>query len=106
MPGQQWTREQDLAVLFLKVEYHSQLATSHPGVDTMDRTLASIWMRKGNFDAPDSSVLGVGLSEASKLTVEIWAEYERNPQRIIDEARKAYLGLSRALLDTVGFLRS
>ena len=31
MPRQRWTREQDLAVLFLKVEYHGQLAPGPPG---------------------------------------------------------------------------
>ena len=107
MPRRRWSREQDLAVLFLRVEYYSQFAPGHPAVDAlagaMDRTVASIWMRKGNFDSLDPSVPGVGLSKASKLTVKIWAEYELNPQRVIDEARRAYLDLCGALPDTVGF---
>ena len=99
MPRQRWTKEQDLAVLFLKVEYHRQLAPGHPAVnalaDAMNRTVASIWMRKGNFDSLDHLVPGAGLSNASKQTVEIWAEYERNPERVLSEARRAYLNLSR-----------
>ena len=98
MSRQRWTREQDLAVLYLKVEYHGQLKQGHPTVhalaDAMDRTVASIWMRKGNFDSLDPSVLGVGLRNAAQLTVDIWAEYERNPERVLSEARRAYLPLN------------
>ena len=76
MSRQRWTREQDLAVLYLKVEYHGQLNQGHPTVhalaDAMDRTVASIWMRKGNCDSLDPSVLGVGLRSAAKLTVDIF----------------------------------
>ena len=83
MPRQGWIQEQDLAVLFLKVEYHRQLAPGHPAVNAlanaMNRTVASIWMRKGNFDSLDHLVPGAGLSKASKQTVEILAENERNP---------------------------
>ncbi len=98
MSRQRWTREQDLAVLYLKVECHGQLNQGHPTVhalaDAMDRPVASIWMRKGNFDSLDPSVLGVGLRSAAKLTVDIWAEYERNPERVLSEARRAYLALN------------
>ena len=97
MSQQRWTREQDLAVLYLKVEYHGQLTAGHPAVSAlasaMDRTVASIWMRKGNFDSLDSSVPGVGLRGAARLTVTIWAEYERNTEQILSEARRAYLNL-------------
>ena len=65
MSRQRWTREPDLAVLYLKVEYHGQLNQGHPTVhalaDAMGRPVASIWMWKGNFDSLDPSVLGVGL---------------------------------------------
>ena len=95
MSPQAWTREQDLAVLYLKVEYHGQLTQGHPAVsalaDATDRTVASIWMRKGNFDSLDPSVLGVGLRSAAKLTVDIWSEYQRNPEQVLSEARRAYL---------------
>ena len=55
--------------------------------------MASILMRKGNFDSLDSSVPGVGLRSVAKLTVDIWGEYERSPERILSEARRAYLAL-------------
>jgi hypothetical protein len=97
MPRQRWTKEQDLAVLFLKVEYHRQLAPGHPAVnalaDAMNRTVASIWMRKGNFDSLDTAVPGVGLRSAAKLTVDIWAEYQQDPDQVLSEARRAYLNL-------------
>ena len=32
MSPQAWTREQDLAVLYLKVEYHGELAPGHTAV--------------------------------------------------------------------------
>ena len=97
MSPQPWTREQDLAVLYLKVEYHRQLAPGHTAVlalaGAMDRTVASIWMRKGNFDALDTAVSGGSLNSAAKLTVDIWAEYQRDPEQVLSEARRAYLNL-------------
>ena len=97
MPRQSWTREQDLAVLYIKIEFPGQLTQSHPEIaklaKAMNRKESSIWMRKGNFDSLDPSVLGVGLVNTAMLTREIWAEYERNPDRILAEARKAYLKL-------------
>ena len=95
MTRQLWTREEDLAVLYLKVEYEGQLSQRHPAVlalaKAMNRTMASIWMRKGNFDSLDHSVGGVGLTKAAKLTVDIWVEYSQNPEQILSEARRAYL---------------
>ena len=86
-----------MAVLYLKVEYHGQLTQGHPAVnalaDATNRTLASIWMRKGNFDSLDPSVPGVGLRGAAKLTVSIWAEYELHPEQILSEARRAYFSI-------------
>ena len=97
MSRQAWTREQDLAVLYLKVEYHGQLARGHTAVlalaEAMGRTVASIWMRKCNFDSLDTIVLGVGLRSAAKLTVDIWAEYQRDPEQVLSEAQRAYLNL-------------
>ena len=55
--------------------------------------MASIWMRKGNFDALDTAVPGGGLNSAAKLTVDIWAEYQQDPERVLSEARRAYLNL-------------
>ena len=57
----------------------------------MNRTEASVLMRIGNFDFLDSSVSSTGLSHAAQLTRDIWAEYERDPQRVGAEARRAYL---------------
>lgn len=98
MPHQKWTREQDLAILYLKLEYAGRLTPSHPGVlrlaKAMRRTEASIWMRKGNFDSLDPSVPGSGLNHPAKLTVSIWAEYEKNPDGVLAEARRAYLKLA------------
>ena len=97
MSPQRWTREQELAVLYLKVEYHGELAPGHTAVlalaGAMDRTVTSIWMRKGNFDSLDTTAPGAGLNSAAKLTVDIWAEYQRDPEQVLSEARRAYLNL-------------
>lgn len=80
MPQQRWTREQDLAVLYLKLEHKGSLTPTHPDIlrlsKAMGRTCASIWMRKGNFDSLDRRVPGVGLDHPAKLTKDIWAEYK------------------------------
>ena len=97
MPQQRWTREQDLAVLYIKIEFAGRLTPTHPKIErlakTMNRKESSIWMRKGNFDSLDPWVLGVGLVNTAKLTREIWDEYERDPERVLAEARRAYLSL-------------
>ena len=97
MPQQRWTREQDLAVLYIKIEFARQLTPTHPEIErlakAMNRTEASIWMRKGNFDSLDPLVQGRGLDHPAKLTVDIWAEYERDPERVLAEAHRAYLSL-------------
>ena len=86
-----------MAILYLKVEYHGELAPGHTAVvalaEAMGRTVTSIWMRKGNFDSLDTAVPVVGLRSAAKLTVDIWAEYQRDPDQILSEARRAYLNL-------------
>ena len=100
MPRQYWTREQDLAVLYLKLEFKKQLTRAHPAVGTlakaMDRTQDSIWMRKGNFDSCDPAITGTGrkgLPKAAKLTRDIWAEYEADPDKVLSDARLAYVRL-------------
>ena len=99
MPVQRWTRQQDLAVLFLRLENKGRLTLSHPDVarlaEAMGRTVDSIWMRKGNFDSLDDSVLGSGLSNSAQLTKDIWAEYRQDPERIHAEARRAYSDILR-----------
>ena len=98
-PRQNWTREQELAVLYLKVEIgKSGLTQKHPTIDNlakaMGRTNNAIWMRKCNFDALDNSVPGVGLSKVSNTwTKPVWDEYQSNPDTTIAKARKAYLKL-------------
>lgn len=98
MPRRNWTREQDLAVLYLKVEIgKSGLTQKHPSIgklaEAMGRTEASIWMRKGNFDSLDDSVPVKGLGNAAPLTRNVWEEYESNTERILAEARNAYSNL-------------
>ncbi len=95
MARQSWSREQDLAVLYLKVEIgKSGLTQKHPSIgklaEAMGRTEASIWMRKGNFDSLDESVPGKGLGHAAPLTRNVWKEYQSSTERILAEARKAY----------------
>ena len=98
MPRQNWTREQDLAVLYLKLEIgKSGLTPKHLSIGklakAMVRTEASIWMRKGNFDSLDDSVPGKGLGNAAQLTRDVWKEYQSSPERILAESRKAYANL-------------
>ena len=94
MTRRPWTREEDLAVLYLKVEHGKELSQRHPAIlalaNSLNRSVDSIWMRKGNFDSLDPSVGGVGLRNAAKLTVDIWAEYSRNPEGVLSEARRSY----------------
>ena len=86
---QRWTREQDLAVLYVKLEHKGQSAIGMIA-KAMNRAEASIWMRKGNFDSLDPHA-GTGLNHTAKLTKDIWAEYEEAPERLFAEARRAYL---------------
>ena len=99
MPHKRWTREQDLAVLYVKLEHKGQLTSTHAAIGmlakAMKRTEASVRMRKGNFDSLDPSVPGAGLNHPAKLTVAIWAEYAREPKRVSAEARRAFLNLKR-----------
>ena len=94
MPYQRWTREEDLAVLYLR---YVGIRQSDPEIaklaSVMGRTEASVWMRKGNFDSLDPSVPGVGLRSASRQTKSVWSEYQRDPERMLAEAREAYLRL-------------
>ena len=94
MPSQRWTREQDLAVLFLKLEHKGRLTPAHADVGKLARATNhsedSIIMRKRNFDYLDASVPG-GLRNTAKLTEGIWAEYERDPEGVLAEGRRAYL---------------
>lgn len=96
MPRQRWTREETLAVLYLKLEHQGRLAPMNPDVRKLAENIPhnedAIVMLKRNFDSLDPSV-GVALSKAAQLTKSIWAEYERDPERVLGEARGAYLSL-------------
>ena len=87
MHNKRWTREQDLAVLYIKLEYKGQLMPRHPAIGllakAMHRTEASIWMRKGNFDSLDRSVAGTGLNHPAKLTATIWGRVSRESRACI-----------------------
>ena len=99
MPRNPWTCEQDLAVLFVKIKHKEQLKQSHPAIamlaKAMKRTVAAIWMRKGNFDFLDPCVLGKGLENVAKQTACVWDKYLRDPEGTLDAARRAYLNLKR-----------
>ena len=73
MPRQSWTREQELAVLHLKVEIGKNgLTQKNPDIfkiaQAMGRTEAAIWMRKLNFDYLDPSVSGKDIAIGAKQT--------------------------------------
>ena len=91
-----WTREQDLAVLYLQRLKNEGQATPQAIRElagAMNRTEAAIQMRVGNFDSLDPSVPSKGLSNAAQLTKDIWGEYQRDPKRISVEALRAYSNL-------------
>ena len=75
MSQQKWTREQDLAVLYIKLEHKERLTPTHSNVQmlakAMKRTEAAIWMRKGNFDSlevwPESHWSGFALRQVDVL---------------------------------------
>ena len=98
MPYNRWTREQALAVFYIRLEHKERLTLTHPDVcmlaKAMNRSKNSIRALKCNFDFLDYSVLG-GWSNCANLTKEIWAEYEQNPDGIRAEGRRAYLNFKR-----------
>ena len=97
MAYQRWTREQDLAILYVKLKHKGRLTPTHHDVLTLAKAMPhnenAIVMRKRNFDSLDQSVPGIALKNAAKLTKEIWDEYVQDPERILAEARRAYMNL-------------
>ena len=93
--GQRWTREELLAVLYFYTKYKGELTTpqNHPLIENlanaMGRTVASIAMRIANYKSVDPADSGRGL-EADGPYMEIWREYEGNPDSVLAEARQAY----------------
>ena len=93
MSHHNWSREQDLAVLYGKLT-HGRGFDRHPDVAklaaTMGRSVNSITMRKRNFDSLDPAVPGAGLRNVAKLTRDIWDEYTAEPERVTARAKLAY----------------
>ena len=91
MTFRQWTREENLSVLYLR---NRGMSRSGPAItelaEAMERSEASIWMLKVNFDSLDPSVPEAGLERVAELTRIVWSEYQHDPKRILSEARAAY----------------
>ena len=85
-------------MLYLKLKHQGRLTIKHPAVQMLSKVMNhndnSIRALKCNFDYLDPSVPG-GWSNYAKRTKKIWEEYERGPERIFAEARRAYLNLER-----------
>ena len=96
--GRDWTRKEFLAVLYLYVKRKEELATplNRPSTGkfarAMGRTNASISMRLANYRSEDPARPGRGL-EGGGPYIRIWREYESDPDRLLAEARRAYLEL-------------
>ena len=86
--------------MYVKLVHKEQLTIKHPAIGmlarAMNRTNASIMMRKGNFDSLDRSIPRTGLNHPAKLTGDIWAEYEREPAQTFVKARRCYLSLTQS----------
>ena len=93
MPRQDWTHEEQLAVLYLKFTCkdwgHPKIAALSKAIDRKQGALKAI---AGKFDFLDPEIDG-GIPNPAQLTREIWAEYESDPERILSEAFLAYVRL-------------
>ena len=94
--GRRWTREEDLAVLYVKLARKGRSAIGILA-KAMNRSEASIVMRIGNFDSLDPAA-GRGLHKAANLTKTIWQEYQDHPQLVRREAREAFQAVRRRRL--------
>ena len=98
MPRQNWSREQDLAVLYGNLT-HGRGFDRHPDIArlaaAMGRSVNSVTMRKRNFDSLDPAIPGAGLKNFAQLTREIWDEYVAEPERVIAVAKRAYENILR-----------
>ena len=98
MSRRNWSREQDLAVLYGKL-MHGRGFDRHPDVArlaaAMGRSVNSLTMRKRNFDSLDPAIPGAGLKNFAQLTRGIWDEYVAEPERVIAEAKRAYENILR-----------
>lgn len=95
MKGRRGIQKEDLAFLFLRVEYHDELRSpqNHPLVhslaDAIDRSVASVTMRIGDFTSLDPSIRGKGLTSTATLAEQVWAEYVSDLKRVLSDGRKA-----------------
>ena len=93
MPRQDWTREQQLAVLYLKLTCkdwgHPKIAVLSKAIGRKQGALKAI---AGKFDFLDPEIDG-GIPNPAQLTRDIWAEYENDPERVLSEAYLAYIRL-------------
>ena len=94
-PRQSWTREQELAVLYLKFHFKER---GHPKLavlaKALNRSQGSLWVRIAKFDFLDPEIDG-GQSGVARLTHEIWAEYEADLDGVLAAAERAYLKFVR-----------
>lgn len=98
--GKRWTREELLAVLYLYINQTGAWTSpqNSPAVHAlgtaMNRTVASIAMRIANYRSlnPEHSGHGLegGAKHGSPSFKRLWHEYEREPERVMAEARIAY----------------
>ena len=93
MPQQDWTREQQLAVLYLKFTCKDR---EHPKIAALSKAIGrkqgALKVIAGKFDFLDQEIDG-GIPNPAQLTRKIWAEYESDPERVLSEAFLAYIRL-------------
>ena len=93
VPRQDWTREQQLAVLYLKLTCkdwnNSRVATLSKAMGRKPGALKAI---AGKFDFLDPEADG-GSPNPAQLTRSIWAEYESDPEEVLSKAHLAYVRL-------------
>lgn len=93
MRQQDWTREQQLAVLYLKFTCkdweHPKIAALSKAINRKQGALKVI---AGKFDFLDPEIDG-GIPNPAQLTRKIWTEYESDPERVLSEAFLAYIRL-------------
>ncbi len=95
--GYRWTRKELLALLYLRTQNLSSESDSRIAqmAEAVERTADAIINQNFAFDSCDPNMSGGAIP--SRAIEEIWAEYERNPQRTLDKGREAYesiLGIS------------
>jgi len=92
-PGKDWTRDQQLAVLYLKFTYrdwgHPKIAAFAGAIGRKPGALKALGRK---FDFLDPEIDG-GVPNPSRLTRDIWAEYENAPEEVMSEGYMAYVKL-------------